>query len=537
MKAHTGTGHLIRLILRQDRFILPGWIAMIVLVGIGTISYYHGLLDAPEARAALAADVATTPALLAFNGPLTGASLDIMSTWRMRDLSYTLIAAMTLMTVIRHTRTEEESGRLELVGSARVGRYAALTAAITVGLSSAVIAALFVAAGMIGQGLDPAGALCYAAAAAATGAVFAGVAAIVAQIAGTGRTALGLGAVVLGLSYILRFAADGSGSTWLSWATPLGWAHQVQPFASERWPVLALPLAVAAALIVLSQILLTHRDFGAGLIPERAGRARGRIASAASLAWRQQRGMLLAWTAAYGVAGVFFGGLVSAIGSAPDALGGSPVLQGFLDRYAGAGGATSADVFIWVVALTLGYTAALYPALVIARVRSEEASGRAELLLSTSTARTTWAGTHAIIALNGTVVVLAAGGLVAGVIISSSSSGHFTPWPTIAAVLIQAPAAWILGALTLLTLGLLPRATTAIAWAGFLFIQLFELVGPIAGLDFRIVEWIIPYFHIPRILTGDSFSSLPLIGLTLITCILAGTGLVALRRRDLQTSA
>lgn len=537
MSVFAGTSTLIRLVLRHDRFILPVWIAVIVLVGIGTVSYYHELLAAPEARAALAADVAATPALLAFNGPLTGDSLDIMSTWRMRDLSYILISAMTLMTVIRHTRAEEESGRLELIGAARVGRHAALTAAISVGVTAAIIAAFLSGAGMILHGLNPAGAIGYAAAAAATGTIFAGVAALVAQIAATGRTALGLGAAVLGLSYILRFAADGSGSAWLSWLTPLGWAHQVRPFAGERWQVLLLSLGVAAALVTMSQIVLAHRDFAAGLIPERAGRARGRIASPTALAWRQQRGMLIAWTAAYAVAAVFFGGLVSAIGSAPDAVGASPVLQGFLDRYAGASGASGVDVFIWVVALTLGYTAALYPALVIARVRAEEASGRAELLLSTSTARTAWAGAHAIVALVGTVILLAAGGLVAGIIISASPGSDLTPWPMFAAVLIQAPAAWILGGLTLLTFGLLPRATAAIAWVGFLFIQLFELVGPITGLDFRIVEWIVPYFHIPRIVTGDTFTPLPLIGLAAITLALALAGLVTLRNRDLRPTA
>ena len=39
-------------------------------------------------------------------------------------------ALMTIFIVIRHTRTDEEAGRLELVGSAAVGRQAALAAAL-----------------------------------------------------------------------------------------------------------------------------------------------------------------------------------------------------------------------------------------------------------------------------------------------------------------------------------------------------------------------------------------------------------------------
>jgi ABC-2 type transport system permease protein len=533
MTGLVGTGALARLILRRDRWVLVGWIAVIVLVGVGTVSYYLSLFATPEARAAFAADLAATPALLAFNGPLFGDSLDVMATWRMRDLSYTLISVMTLMTVIRHTRREEESGRQELVGAAVIGRHASLTAATIVSAVAGVVAALLVAAGMIGLGLAPAGALAYAAAASATGFVFAGVGAVTAQISASGRGALGLGAIVLGLSYIARFAADGSGSTALVWVTPLGWAHQVRPFAGERWVVLLLPLIVAAALIALSQALLARRDFAAGLLPERAGRDRGRLGSAAALAWRQQRGMLAAWTAAYAVAGIFFGGLVAAVGNAPEAIGNSAVVQGFLDRYAAAGGAAGPDVFLWVIALTLGYTAALYPALVITRVRTEEAVGRAELLLSTPATRTAWAGSHAAIAAIGTVALLAAGGLVAGLMLSAGSPDPTTLFRALAAMLIQVPAAWVLGGLTLLILGILPRATAAVGWVGFLFIQLFELVGPIAGIDFRLVEWIIPYFHLPRILTGDPFSPAPILTLAAVTLVLGAGGLYALRRRDL----
>lgn len=533
MTALAGTGQLIRLILRRDRFVLAAWIAVIVLVGVGTVSYYLQLFATPEARAAFAVDVAATPALLAFNGPLLADSLDVMATWRMRDLSYTLIAVMALMTVVRHSRAEEESGRQELVGAAAIGRHAALTAATVVSACAAAVAALLVAAGMVGLGLDPVGALGYALAATATGAVFTGVGAVVAQVAGSGRGALGAGMSLLGLSYLTRFAADGSGTPALAWATPLGWAHQVRPFADERWAVLLLPLVVAVALIVWSHLLLSHRDFGAGLLPERAGRPRGNLRSAAGLAWRQQRGMLLAWTAAYAVAGAFFGALVAAVRNAPAAIGDSPVLQGFLDRYAGAGGASGSDVFLWVIALTLGYTAALYPALTITRARAEEASGRAELLLSTPTTRAAWAGAHAGIAALGTVVLLAAGGLTTGLTVSAGSGGDTTPAPALAATLLQVPAAWVLGGITLLVFGLLPRATAAVAWAGFLFIQLFELVGPIAGIDFRVVEWIVPYFHLPRVLTGDPFTPWPLLALAAVTLALGAAGLTALRRRDL----
>ncbi|MBK8447169.1 MAG: hypothetical protein IPL41_10955 [Micropruina sp.] len=285
MTASVGTGTLVRLILRRDRVVLAGWVTAIVLVGVGTVAYYLGVFASAETRQAVFADIAGTPALLGFNGQLFGDSLDILATWRMRDLSYTLVSVMTLMTVVRHTRREEDHGRLELVGSAAIGRHAPLAAAICVAAAAGVAASLLIGLGMIGLGLDPAGALAFAAAASATGAVFAGVGAVAAQIVSTGRGALGLGATVLGLSYLLRFTADSSGATALSWVTPLGWAHQIRPFADERWAVLLLPLAAAIGLAALAHALLARRDFGAGLLPARNGPARGHT-SAAWPAWR-----------------------------------------------------------------------------------------------------------------------------------------------------------------------------------------------------------------------------------------------------------
>ena len=64
---------------------------------------------------------------------------------------------MSVLTVVRHTRTEEETGRLELIGATVVGRYAPLTAALlAVGLANLAVAVL-VALGLIGVGLPAAG--------------------------------------------------------------------------------------------------------------------------------------------------------------------------------------------------------------------------------------------------------------------------------------------------------------------------------------------------------------------------------------------
>jgi len=65
-----------------------------------------------------------------------------------------------------------------------------------------------------------------------------------------------------------------AGLSWLSWAPPLGWVESTRAFGSsgERWWVLALPLAAAAALVAVAFALAAGRDHSAGLLPARPGR-------------------------------------------------------------------------------------------------------------------------------------------------------------------------------------------------------------------------------------------------------------------------
>ena len=49
-----------------------------------------------------------------------------------------LIAVAVILTVIRHTRADEETGRTELIDSTAVGRYASLTAALLLSFGASI---------------------------------------------------------------------------------------------------------------------------------------------------------------------------------------------------------------------------------------------------------------------------------------------------------------------------------------------------------------------------------------------------------------
>ena len=80
--------------------------------------------------------------------------------------------------MVRHTRADEEAGRLELVGSAAVGRQAPLTAALLAAVTANVAIALLTCLWLAALKLPAAGSAALALSIGGCGLVFAGVAAV-----------------------------------------------------------------------------------------------------------------------------------------------------------------------------------------------------------------------------------------------------------------------------------------------------------------------------------------------------------------------
>ncbi|MDH3540461.1 MAG: ABC transporter permease, partial [Acidimicrobiia bacterium] len=141
-----GTGRLMRFILRRDRFLLPGWVLWLSIVPMAAASGFKALYPTDVALATAARDLDTNPAFRAMFGPVYGANLGSLIAWR-SSIILVIIAILSALTVIRHTRVEEETGRRELVGSTVIGRHAPLAAALAVVALAGVAAGLLIALG------------------------------------------------------------------------------------------------------------------------------------------------------------------------------------------------------------------------------------------------------------------------------------------------------------------------------------------------------------------------------------------------------
>lgn len=531
MNALAGTGSLVRLAVRRDRIMLPVWTVVFFVTAVSGAATLAGLYPTVESRVQAAASNNSTPAIVAMYGRVYDPTSLGNTQAMLKTLVFgaVLVAVLTIIIVVRHTRTEEETGRLELLGATVVGRYAALTAGLVVAVGANLTIGLLAALAFIGGGLPVAGSFAAGLAWAGVGIAFAAITAVVGQLTASARTAVGISVAVLGAVYLLRAIGDTSeagGPRWLSWLSPIGWGQQFRPYAGNRWWVLLITMGFAVVATGIAYALVARRDLGAGLLPDRPGPAAGgtMLRSPLALAWRLQRGQLAGWTAGFVVLGAVLGGIAANIG---DMLVSAQARE-FITKLGGTQGITDAFLaaefgFVGVFASAYGIQAAM-------RLRTEETALRVEPVLATRVGRIRWALSHIMIALAGATAIVVAGGLAAGISYGATVSDMGQVGRLLGAALVQLPAAWVLTGIVVAAFGLAPRLIM-IGWSALVGFLLLGELGPLLELDQSVID-ISPYAHVPR-LPGTELTVAPLGWLLAVALALTAAGLLGFRRRDL----
>lgn len=528
MSEFTGTGALIRLILRRDWVKLLIWMGLVGLIPIGVASSFAELYPTAAALNAYADEVMRTPATVGMLGLVFSRSLGGLVAWRSGLNGAILIAPIALLFVIRYTRTEEEAGRRELLGATVMGRYAPLTAALAVVFAATLVIAVIISTGLIGLGLPAAGSLMLGLSAALVGWVFAAIAAVTAQLTESPGAARGIALSAFGLAYLLRAVGDAAGAHspqfWLSWLSPLGWVRLTRAFAGEQWWVLGLSLGLVVMLCTMAYTLLARRDLGAGLLPTPLGAANAsaRFNSPLALAWRLQRGSLIAWTAGAFVFGILLGSTGYTFSTFVDV----PQLQGWVLRM---GAKNAGDAFLFILMYVLGQVASAYAISATLRMRSEEIEQRADLALSTAVSRLRWAASHLFFAVIGPTIILIVLGFFIGLGFGLAAGNVAHELPRLFVRTLETlPAIWVMVGIATLLFGFLPRFASAGTWGALALFFLLELGWELQQINqaifnispFAYVHWSLP------------LTDAPLIGLTLVAALLMGIGLVGFRRRD-----
>lgn len=531
MSGFAGTGSLLRLAVRRDRLLIPtSVLALVVLVAASAKATKELYPDAALAVVAMK-DALSNPALVALYGPVSDpTSIDALATFKTVLMGAVFLGLLAYVVVRRHTRTEEEEGRLELLGGGVVGRRAPLAAAILLASTAVLATTLLVTAAAVQAGLAGQGSIALGVAWATVGLTWVGVTAVAAQLATTARGAAGFALGTLAVTYVVRVlgdsAPDDSVVRHLTWLSPLGWVGHIAPYGANRLWVGLLGLAAYAALTLVAFALLERRDLGSGIFASWTGPERGQLRTTGALARRLATGTVLGWVVGVAVLGTVMGSVAESV----QTFLRSDQMRDLLTRLGGSSGSLI-DTFF---ATELGFAAVAVAAMGIAltlRLRSEETSGRAESLLATSATRLGWAGSQLLVAVGGTAIVLTVFGAVLGLVRGvqvGDVPGQVTTLT--GAALATLPAVWVCLGAALAFVGLAPRWTGLIWGVLLAFFALGEF-----GTLLELPEWLVglsPFAHLSK-LPGGALEIVPLVGLTGVAVALVAAGLHGIRRRDI----
>ncbi|PYG01882.1 ABC-2 type transport system permease protein [Georgenia satyanarayanai] len=531
-----GTGTLLRFMLRRDRVRFPAWVLGLTML----LAYFAtalGLVLDEEALATFAA-FAANPVMALIGGP--GYGFDDITLGRFLVGTYGAFimigaALMSITTVSRHTRVEEQTGRAELVRANVVGRHAQLAAALVlVVLMNAAMTVLLTLTFHTSRAAGPLGAaLLFACSIGAVGLVFAGVAAITVQLSPYSRAASGVAGAVLAAAFIVRGLGDmsatqGGNLGWLSWLSPFGWSQQTAPLTLDRWWPLTVSLAAALALAAAGFALQSRRDLAAGILPDRLGSASapGWLRSSLTLAYRLQRSGLAWWSFALLLAGITFGAFVQ-----PMAENASGMPAELLAVFGGSEGMV--EGYLGFMGIYLTIIVAVFAILSVQSLRGEEQGVRTEPVLAAAVSRTSWVLSWVLVAALGTLWLLALAGLGVGL-----GAGLGTgDWDLVGSVVLghaaHAPVTWLLLGLAVALYGLAPRLT-GLTWVVFVYGAVLGLFGDMLQLEDAVLATSV-FRHVGQYPAEEiSWGAVAL--LTLIAAILVAIGTAGFRRRDLITA-
>ncbi len=527
--ALAGLSTMVRLIVRRNRVRLSVWV--VVLVGMFSFiaSYYHTLFPTQQSLDEFAA-VSNTPGIKAMTGLSAAADTLGGAVWTKGWMTIAVSLAIgAAFLVTRAGRADEEEGRTELLRSRMLGLHAYATASWLVNGLLCVVVGAGIALASASNNLDPqgtgiAGSLIFGASVAGVGLVGLGVGAVAGQVASTSRGANALASAVIIGFYVLRMVGD-LGNGVLSWASPIGWGQQMQPYGGNRWWPLALLLALAAVLLALATLIEARRDHGSGLLAERPGPADApsRMASPLGLGLRLQRGPIIGWAIAIVLTSLLFGSIVDAMNTFLADAGGA-----MANMMRGIG----VDALLALLAGMIGLIAAVFATQSAVSLRTDEASGIIEIQLAGALSRTRWALERLLIPAVGSAALLLLGGGGFGAVYGSTIGDSSQAITMAGAALAYWPAVMILVGIAVALFGWIPSVAIPVTWGVMASMWFATMLGEVFGLPTWLLD-ALPFSAVPY-MPLESMSWTPLVIMTAVAALLVGSGIDRFARRDVR---
>jgi len=527
-----GTGTLIRFILRRDRLRLPIWLASFIAISVIVAIAFAGLYQTNAERLAIA-ETMQNPAVIAMLGPGYGYGLEnypigAITAHEMLLMTAIVVGLMNILLIIRHTRTDEEDGRIEMVRSLPVGRLSNLLSVLVVLAGVNILLALLLGfsltvLGIEGMGLE--GSLLYGSALGASGLIFAGVAAISAQLSSNARSTLGLAFTVLLAAYIIRVIGDLRNET-LSWFSPLSWVLRTEVYVNNYWWPILLTVSVALLLMGLALYLNSIRDLGSGFIPSRSGKEKASktLLSSFGLVFRLQRTGLIVWGIGLLVVGVIYGSLFGELETYFDQI---DLMQQMVILVEGF---SLTEQFIPLLMSIIAILSTIPVLMSILKVKTEEKNDRLEHLISRAISRNRLMGSYLTMSILTGFVMLTLSSIGLGVMGNIVMEENLSLGIYYSAAMVYFPAILTMIGIAVLLFG------WASKWTGLVWLYLalaFFIVY--MGSLFQFEDWVeklTPFGYIAKfpIEEMNYWSASIMVTLAIILIIV---GMIGFNRRDI----
>ena len=454
---------------------------------------YRDAYPTPSSRLAFARSFGDNKAIRLFYGvPHDLLTVSGYTAWRVGGTLAIFASVFGLLAAVRALRTEEDTGRMELVLAGSVGRGTAYLSALAAIAAGVLILGIAEFAGLVLSGLPAGGSAELALATASIVPVFVGLGALVSQLASTRRMALELGGAAVALFLALRVIADTSTSAgWLRWATPLGWAEEVRPFTGAHPIVLLLPATATVMLLVVAARIAAGRDIGTGVLPSRESTKPrlGLLSSPTAQALRSERTSLIVWLSSIGALAYITGVLAKSTSTA----GISKSLQHEVSKL-GTGSIVTPTGYLAFVFIFFVLAVSLFMCAQIGAARHEESDERLETLLSLPVSRSRWLGGRLALAVAGAGAISLTAGLLTW---AGAESGGVSI--SLAGMLEAGanclPVAVMFLGIAALAYAIVPRASTGLSYGLVTVAFLWDLFGSLLSVPHWLVQ-ATPFAHV-----------------------------------------
>ncbi|WFA09262.1 hypothetical protein [Tissierella sp. Yu-01] len=527
-----GTKELLYLYLRRDRFRLLIWILLPVLMLI-----FHSItmisLSSGKNIVSFLNEFNEDVLISAVHGPIMSLDLVGATLWRAASPITLFLGIGVILTVIRHTRTDEETGRTELIRSFSVGRYANLTAAMLLVILSTLLSSLLMTIPMKLIGGDVKEVLVFGATLFFAGIFYGGVGLLACQLKSSSSGTRNIGTIFLGLGLLINILNNmGGGDTFLRLLSPIAWSRITTPFSGGNVLGIVYCFVISVIPVFLAYTLSVKRDIGGAIFMDQTGLAEAKLTfnNPLALAWKTHKGMFMGWLfALIFVIGAFASispSMSGSISSAFEGIAGDNWMEGM----------TMDLLFLNIMIYILSIFVGLYSLIAMNNLKKEEIDGRNEIILDKKIKRKKYMFSFVFVALYGSAVLLIAMGLTGGIVYSVVTNNFGNEfWQIFIMGISKIPAVWILIGTFSIFYGFFPKLTD-ICWAIWGFFSLLEIAWEGGIIDWSLMQ-LSPFSSSHYTIHVNNLSPQLLIGILLTSVILIFIGMVGYEKRDIMTRA